>query len=45
MRFDVPGDAEIPAELQGEVRLASDDPALAGAGARIVELSVTFDRE
>lgn len=45
VRFDVPGDAEIPAELQGEVRLASDDPALAGAGARIVELSVTFDRE
>lgn len=45
VRFDLPENAEVSAELQGEVQLSSDDPRLADVNARIVELSLTFDRE
>ena len=45
VRFDVPELAEVPSEILGEVRLSSDDAILADVDARIVELSVTFDRE
>lgn len=45
VRFDLPEDADPPTELLGEVQLSSDDAALSGEGARVVELSLTFDRE
>jgi len=45
VRFDLPESSDPPSEVLGEVRLASDDPLLAGAEARIVELALTFDRE
>jgi hypothetical protein len=43
LRFDVPAEAEVPTEILGEVQLKSDDALLAGANARIVELSLAFD--
>ena len=43
VRFDLPEEAEVPTEILGEVQLRSDDALLAGANARIVELSLAFD--
>ena len=43
LRFDVPEEADVPTEILGEVRLTSDDPMVADANARIVELALAFD--